>query len=841
MVDFSKRLGKKKVEKPIDPIAIYAGLDRSSEKGELRKAQEHILREWFTKNRDKKDVIFKLHTGQGKTLIGLLALQSKLNEGKGPALYLCPNNQLVEQTCEQAKQFGVPVCRGDDGLPSDFTEGRAILVTNTKKLFNGLTQFKLGLKAQVVGAILMDDSHACVDSIRDAVTIRIERDNPLYAQLIELFEVELKHQGVGTFADIKNNAQDALLPISYWAWRDKAAELTQIFSKVSDSKALLFVWPILRDRLADCSCIVASHAIEITPHLPPLDVFRSYWQAPHRIFMSATVTDDSFLIKGLRLSKGTILNPLTYPDEKWSGEKMIVIPALISDELNRTEIVNYFAKMVARRPYGVVALTPSFAGTADWEKYGANVARHNTIDDYLNQLRAGLRDKTLVLANRYDGVDLADDQCRILIFDSMPYSEVLLDRYYESCRPDSSLGQIRLARSIEQGLGRSVRGEKDYSVIIITGAELVKFMRHSRSLAYLSDQTQKQIEIGLDASESAHEEMKSGRPAMTAMQSLIDQCIKRDAGWKQYYVEKMNELVAGPPKVKGLEIFEKELEAESRYQSSDPDGAVAILQGIADDPKTSDFDKGFYTQEMARYRYSNSKATSNTLQVAAHRKNPYLLKPREGVYIQKLEPLNGARVANVIDWIRSHSNYDQLKVVIEDILSRLQFGVSAEDFERAVQELGKALGFASSRPDKEMKEGPDNLWCLEAGDYLIIEAKSRVLLDRAEIAKDETGQMNNACAWFTTAYPGAQRSRLLIIPTNKLGRAAGFNEEVGIVRKKELGKLVNNTRSFFSEFRTLDFGGLTEAKVNELLAIHALGIDNIKADYQKAVYAGTLT
>ena len=31
--------------------------------------------------------------------------------------------------------------------------------------------------------------------------------------------------------------------------------------------------------------------------------------------------------------------------------------------------------------------------------------------------------KTLVLVNRYDGIDLPDNTCRILIFDGKPYSE----------------------------------------------------------------------------------------------------------------------------------------------------------------------------------------------------------------------------------------------------------------------------------------------------------------------------------------------------------------------------------------------------------------------------------
>jgi replicative superfamily II helicase len=52
----------------------------------LRTAQRAILTEWHDALRSKRDLIVKLHTGQGKTLIGLLMLQSKLNEGIAPRL-----------------------------------------------------------------------------------------------------------------------------------------------------------------------------------------------------------------------------------------------------------------------------------------------------------------------------------------------------------------------------------------------------------------------------------------------------------------------------------------------------------------------------------------------------------------------------------------------------------------------------------------------------------------------------------------------------------------------------------------------------------------------------------
>ena len=52
MVDFKKKLGKKRIEKKVNPIEIYDSLDRRSETGPLRPAQEYILKEWFKKQNE---------------------------------------------------------------------------------------------------------------------------------------------------------------------------------------------------------------------------------------------------------------------------------------------------------------------------------------------------------------------------------------------------------------------------------------------------------------------------------------------------------------------------------------------------------------------------------------------------------------------------------------------------------------------------------------------------------------------------------------------------------------------------------------------------------------------
>src|SRR6476646_2432669 len=104
MLDFSKKLGNKHQNKKTHPLEIYDTLDRASDKGPLRPSQESVLTDWYTYRKTDKDVIIKLHTGQGKTLIGLLILQSNLNAYAQPVIYLCPDKLLVDQTCEQAKQ-----------------------------------------------------------------------------------------------------------------------------------------------------------------------------------------------------------------------------------------------------------------------------------------------------------------------------------------------------------------------------------------------------------------------------------------------------------------------------------------------------------------------------------------------------------------------------------------------------------------------------------------------------------------------------------------------------------------------------------------------------------------
>ena len=837
MVDFTKRItAHTGAGKKTNPAEIYESLDRASDKGPLRPAQTAVLDEWFTTRRVQKDVILKLHTGQGKTLVGLLMLQSQLNDGKERALYLCANNMLVAQTCDQAAQFGIGVVTADPDLPEQFFDGKAILVVSVQKLFNGLTKFKLGGKSIKVATILLDDSHACIDAIRSSFVISLKKAHPAYSQLVELFASDLDHQGAGTFAEIRQAAYEVLLPVPYWAWRDRIGNVTKILADKKDTEGVKFVWPLVKDSLEHCQCIVSGTEIQIVPFLAPLDQFGTYSEAQHRVFMSATVTDDSFLVKGLGLSEQTITNPLVYKDEKWSGEKMILLPSLIDGSLDRGTIVKHFAPGREKRSskYGIVALTPSFRIAKEWEKAGALVADRDSAGQFASNLRGGERNKTIVFANRYDGVDLPDDACRILILDSRPTPESLLDRYDEMCRQHSEAMAIKTARVIEQGLGRSVRGERDYSVVVLTGGDLVKHLRGHESRQYFSDQTRTQMEIGIAAAELAKQEVENRtKSGLEAFLEVASQCLKRNEGWKAFYTQEMNKMARKPPPAKMLRVFAEEYNAERFAESGAADNAVKTVQSIIDKYVTTDEDKGWYLQEMARYRYPDSKSAANKLQLEAHKRNRNLLKPKDGLIVLRIGTVSHKRMEKIIKWTSQFASYEDLNTTVQSIADNLRFGADADAFERALDDLGCALGFETQRPDKEWGEGPDNLWAIRKNEFLLWECKNEVEVDRKQISKGESGQMNNASAWFGRSYPGATAKRVMIIPTTLLGKGAGFNDAVEIVRPAELKKLVNAATAFFREFRTLNLTSLSEEKTQALVNEHRLGEDDLLGSYSK--------
>jgi len=95
----------------IDPRDIFLTLNRDKKFPFPRDIQTEVMKAWFNQ-RDNPDTVVKLNVGSGKTLVGLLLLQSSLNEGVRPAIYIAPDKQLVDQVLAEAEALGIEAPAG---------------------------------------------------------------------------------------------------------------------------------------------------------------------------------------------------------------------------------------------------------------------------------------------------------------------------------------------------------------------------------------------------------------------------------------------------------------------------------------------------------------------------------------------------------------------------------------------------------------------------------------------------------------------------------------------------------------------------------------------------------
>ncbi|MBH12541.1 MAG: hypothetical protein CMF37_06395 [Leeuwenhoekiella sp.] len=309
-----------------EPIELFQDLFHKEGYAYLRGIQEEVLNSWHS-IRGQRDVLCKMNTGSGKTLVSLLMLYSKMIEGVGPSLYLCPDKQLLEQAKLQADLYGISVCEIEyhgqrSVFPDDFLNSKAILLCTFQKLFNSRSIFE---RDNIdVGSIVLDDAHVCLDKAREATTLNIPFKHDLADRLLKLFEEELKYQAPGTYHRlIQGDPYAKILKVPYWAWLTRINELIKLIGSFSEDRELMFKWGLIADDLKSYDCYVGPKGIEIAPSYVPFHNIRAFNEAKHRYILSATFEDQIDLIKDLGININSIKNALIPKDRKDLGLSLL--------------------------------------------------------------------------------------------------------------------------------------------------------------------------------------------------------------------------------------------------------------------------------------------------------------------------------------------------------------------------------------------------------------------------------------------------------------------------------------------------------------------------------------
>lgn len=824
----NKSLVKKEHE--IEPRKLYYSSTKSDEFVHLRGVQEEVLEKWHDR-RDENELLIKMNTGAGKTLVGLLMLYSKMQEHKKPTVFLCPDNQLLNQVLDQSKNYNIPtaIIDEDRDFPESFLNADAVLVTTISRMFNGKNVFDRDKVVPI--AIVIDDAHKCVEKVKDAFTVKIPDDHDLYSSFVNLFKNDLKRQSLGSYEAIISGAPHYYMKVPFWSWLENQDRITELLVQYIDEKeTLLFKWNLLNNNLAQYEMYINARGIEISPMVSFSKNVVAYNNAKHKYALSATFVNDSAILQDLNFSLESVLIPITPRDRKDYGQRLILAPKRYYNNISDKDQINILLKHLDKGQ-NVVVLVPSYRIANQWQKIGAEVADKDCIDDVIEKLRAS-KGNFVVFVNRYEGIDLSGSSCNVLVIHDHPKFNFLRDSYQQDLQHETSNNII--AQTIEQGMGRSVRSSNDFSVIYLMGRHILKLLRSRKNLEYFNSHTRKQLELGLSLMEG---QKLNDDNVVDGIVEIADYCLRQDSEWLNYYSNFMDEIedINSESRELKLRNLDNEKKAIHKFIEGDYGRALSFARDIQIDT-LSPIDKALHYQLLANIIYPTDKNMSNDYLVKSKSITSKMPSPFLSHKKWKLQ-LSSSQIKEAIKFYNSFTSINDLLLFIKEIDKDLVYNETenSEEFEEALFKLGNLLGFISSRPEKESNEGPDGLWGTSS-HYLILEAKSEKL-HKNRISKSNVEQLYHSIEWFKEKF--IFEGLTLGIswqPNNKKMDDVAINESIRVVDVSKLDylkKSLNNLLDFLSKLNRIS--ELTEDNLRIEFTNYGFNVNEFILRYLKKI------
>ncbi len=447
----------------------------------LRPAQTHVLVQFAEQHTATFDVGIELPTGEGKTLIGLLIADWALDEGKAVA-YLTGTRQLADQVMEQAELLpGLAAHRFAGGdypgaALDDYHQAQAVGVMNYWVYFNS------NPRVEPADLVIFDDAHLAEQPLAGMFTLRIPRSagggRELYETLCDLVLQHAPHS-YPTLQAMRDGAAPASSLPELVAFNDWHAVSASARDAIGNSELLKknpdprFVWRTLAPALTRCGVLVGPIGIEIRPYHLPTQTVPGYARAGHRVYLSATLGRPGDLQRRLGTRPVTAIETPADLRTAGTGRRTFLLNPGSGKALDN-EVVSFAlhqADAAAADGPGRVAWLCASNPEADevedlLRKDERTVFRLRAGDDRpFEQWRGSVR-AHLVTAGRFDGFDLPDDTCRLVVIPSVPAASTEFERFAVAYLGDATYMRHRVGQRLTQALGRANRTASDSALYL---------------------------------------------------------------------------------------------------------------------------------------------------------------------------------------------------------------------------------------------------------------------------------------------------------------------------------------------------------------------------------------
>lgn len=784
MVNFNALLGGQTTQDET-PRSVFMRLNRDSKFQFPRDIQTEVWNAWDNVSA-RHDNVIKLNVGSGKMVVGLVILQTALNRGNGPAVFVCPNNQLLSQVITEASKLGLTI--SEEPRDPSVLSGEAILVVNSQTIFNGRSKFGVGVTKIPIGTVIVDDAHACIATVQEQFRITIENSDPIFTELLTLFRDDLYHQNPARLLSIEDYDPQAIVEVPFWAWQRQHDNVLSILHANRDEKELQWTFPLLQNELHVCRCVFSGRKLEIEPLFPPADVIQAFENAQHRIYMTATLADDSVLVTHFGADPHELSAPIVPTSPQIMGERMILMPQDINPEIDMEDIRDMLCSLACE--HNVVVIIPGGKDKEFWQDYADEMPLGENVNSVVERLRSehvGL----VVFSNRYDGIDLPGDACRVLAIFGLPEVTSLVDSQNQMALAESQPILRRQIERIEQGMGRGVRSNDDYCVVILGGAELTRRIKSQQGRALLTPPTKAQMDVATQLAGQLR------NAEISEIRAVIDQALAREPAWVNAIrsatanAQPNNDLNFDPLSLALRQAFDEQ-------RDNNNPTAVAILQEQVN-AQTDERLKGWLEIRRAEALNRDNEEDAQRIVASARRRNRSLLSPIAGRDYMRL-PSNSQSQAHSVQSYH-HSKFSdptsrilKAKSVCDDLIFDPN---NTRKFEKAFNDLALLIGVDAQMPETDCGDGPDNLWCWQhPSKHFVIEAKSGTTSHHG-ISRSDMGQMDQSLRWFAETFMGqAQPVPLMIHKFNSLGDRASRIPGMRIICEENL----NNLKIAIQEF-----------------------------------------